>query len=92
MKQVSAAIAVAYEIRNEHMDNLSDVEGASSTSIVNTNLGNSAESYFLDGMFEAFDEAYGDAFLDDETKTYLGEGGTEPYWVDGTWDDDGDGF
>ena len=92
MKQVSAAIAVAYEIRNEHMDNLSDVEGASSTSIVNTNLGNSAESYFLDGMFEAFDEAYGEAFLDDENKTYLGEGGSEPRWVDGTWDDDGDGI
>ena len=48
MKQVSAAIAVAYEIRNEHMENLSAVEGASSTSIVNTNLGNSAESYFLE--------------------------------------------
>ena len=92
MKQVSSAIAVAYEIRNEHMDNLSDVEGASSTSIVNTNLGNSAESYFLDGMFEAFDEAYGEAFLDDENKTYLGEGGSEPRWVDGTWDDDGDGI
>ena len=47
MKQVSAAISVANEIRTEHMENLSAVEGASSTSIVNTNLGNSAESYFL---------------------------------------------
>ena len=91
MKQVSAAISVANEIRTEHMENLSSVEGSSSSSIVNTNLGNSAESYFLDGMFEAFNEAYGDAFLDDDTKTYLGEGGTEPYWVDGTWNDDGDG-
>ena len=92
MKQVSAAVGVAYEIRNEHMGNLSSVEGTSSTSIVNTNLGNSAESYFLDGMFEAFNEAYGDAFLDDESKTYLGEGGSEPYWVNGTWNDDGDGI
>ena len=32
---------------------------ASSTSIVNTNL-EIHESYFLDGMFEAFDEAYGE--------------------------------
>ncbi|MFL2969176.1 MAG: hypothetical protein ACJZ6A_08560 [Candidatus Poseidoniaceae archaeon] len=31
-------------------------------------LGNTAESYFLDNMFELVDEAYGDAFLDDETK------------------------
>ena len=74
MKQVSAAISVANEIRTEHMENLSSVEGSSSSSIGNTNLGNSAESYFLDGMFEAFNEAYGDAFLDDDTKTYLGEG------------------
>ena len=78
MKQVSAAISVSNEIKTEHMENLSAVEGASSTNIINTNLGNSAESYFLDGMFEAFNDAYGDAFLDDETKTYLGEGGYEP--------------
>ena len=92
MKQASAAIGVAYEIRTEHMENLSEVEGPSSSNIVNTNLGNSAESYFLDEMFEAFNDAYGDAFLDDENKTYLGEGGSEPHWVEGTWDDDGDGI
>ena len=60
--------------------------------VIDTSLYNSAESYFLEGMFEAFDEAYGDAFLDDENKTYLGEGGVDPKWVDGTWNDDGDGI
>lgn len=29
--------------------------------------------------------------MDDETKTFLGEGFSEPKWVDGTWNDDGDG-
>lgn len=91
LKQVSAAYAVADEIENEHMALLSEVEGEGQAYIVNTNLHNSAESYFLDGMFEAFDDAYGDAFLDDETKTFLGEGFSEPKWVDGTWNDDGDG-
>ena len=91
LQQVSAAIGVADEIENEHMEQLSAVEGAGSTNIIDTNLHNSAESYFLDGMFEAFDEAYGDAFLDDPTKTFTGEGFVEPKWVDGTWNDDGDG-
>ena len=92
MKQVSAAFGVATEIKDEHMVNLASVEGSGSMYIIDTSLYNSAESYFLDGMFEAFDEAYGDAFLDDENKTYLGEGGVEPKWVDGTWNDDGDGI
>ena len=35
---------------------------------------------------------YGDAFLDDDTKTFLGEGFVEPLWVDGDWNDDGDGI
>ena len=43
-------------------------------------------------MFEAFNDAYGDAFLDDDTKTYLSEGGVDPRWVDGVWNDDGDGI
>ena len=38
------------------------------------------------------DSAYGDAFLDDDTKTFLGEGFVEPLWVDGDWNDDGDGI
>ena len=92
MQQVSAAIGVADEIQNEHMVNLAAVEGTTSSSVIDTSLYNSAESYFLEGMFEAFDAAYGDAFLDDENKTYLGEGGVDPRWVDGTWDDDGDGI
>ena len=92
MKQVSAAIGVADEIKYEHMENLDAVEGPGSFYIINTNLHESAESYFLDGMFEAFNEAYGDAFLEDENKTYLGEGGVDPQWVQGTWNDDGDGI
>ena len=52
---------------------------------------NSAESYFLDGVFSAFDEAYGEAFLDDENQTYLSSGGVEPQWISGNWNDDGDG-
>ena len=91
LQQVSAAMGVADEIDNEHMTQLSAVEGAGSSNIIDTNLHNSAESYFLDGMFEAFDEAYGDAFLDDASKTFLGEGFVEPKWVDGVWNDDGDG-
>ena len=92
MKQVTAAIGVADEIQYEHMFNLEAVEGSGSMYVIDTSLYNSAESYFLEGMFEAFDEAYGDAFLDDENKTYLGEGGVDPKWVDGTWIDDGDGI
>ena len=92
MKQVTAAIGVADEIKYEHMFNLEAVEGSGSMYVIDTSLYNSAESYFLEGMFEAFDEAYGDAFLDDENKTYLGEGGVDPKWVDGTWNDDGDGI
>lgn len=92
MKQVTAAIGVSDEIKYEHMFNLEAVEGSGSMYVIDTSLYNSAESYFLEGMFEAFDEAYGDAFLDDENKTYLGEGGVDPKWVDGTWIDDGDGI
>ena len=83
LKQVTAAQAVADEIMYEHMENLVLVEGPGSMYIIDTDMYNSAESYFLEGMFEAFNDAYGDAFLDDDTKTYLGEGGVDPRWVDG---------
>jgi len=92
LKQVTAAQAVADEIMYEHMENLVLVEGPGSIYIIDTDMYNSAESYFLEGMFEAFNDAYGDAFLDDDTKTYLGEGGVDPRWVDGVWNDDGDGI
>ena len=92
LQKGSAAYAVADEIENEHMALLGSLEGPGSAYIVNTNTHNSAESYFLDGMFEAFNDAYGDAFLDDDTKTFLGEGFVEPLWVDGDWNDDGDGI
>jgi hypothetical protein len=90
-KQVSAAHNVSdYNLYN--IESLEQVEGNYPGAVVNTDLGNTAESYFLDGMFELVDEAYGDAFLDDDTKTYLGEGGVIPQWAEGTWDDDGDGI
>ena len=92
LQQVTAAQAVADEIQYEHMDNLAAVEGPGSIYIIDTDMHNSAESYFLEGMFEAFNDAYGDAFLDDDTKTYLSEGGVDPRWVDGVWNDDGDGI
>ena len=89
-KQVSAAHNVSdYNLYN--VESLAQVEGNYPGAVVNTDLGNTAESYFLDNMFELVDEAYGDAFLDDETKTYLGEGGVEPQWAEGTWDDNGNG-
>ena len=89
-KQVSAAYNVSdYNLYN--VETLEQVEGDYPGAVVNTALGNTAESYFLDGMFELVDEAYGDAFLDDETKTYLGEGGVEPQWAEGTWNDNGNG-
>ena len=89
-KQVSAAHNVSdYNLYN--VETLEQVEGDYPGAVVNTALGNTAESYFLDGMFELVDEAYGDAFLDDETKTYLGEGGVEPQWAEGTWNDNGNG-
>ena len=90
-QQVSAAYGVAEEIKDEHMAILSTVEGPGEIYIVDTLLHNSAESYFLDGVFSAFDEAYGEAFLDDETQTYLSSGGVEPQWISGNWNDDGDG-
>ncbi len=72
-KQVSAAKEVAdYNLYN--IQNLQAVEGY----IVM--LPDDAESYYLDGMFDLFDEAYGDAFLDDNTTTYLAEGGVRPEW------------
>ena len=92
LKQVTAAQAVADEIQYEHMANLAAVEGPGDIYIIDTEMHNSAESYFLEGMFEAFNDAYGDAFLDDDTKTYLSEGGVDPRWVDGVWNDDGDGI
>ena len=92
LQKVSAAHGVADEIRYDHMVNLAAVEGPGSTYIVDTEMHNTAESYFLDEMFAAFNDAYGDVFLEDDTKTYLGEGGVDPRWVDGIWDDDGDGI
>ena len=92
LQQVSAAHGVADEIKYDHMVNLAAVEGPGDIYIIDTEMHNSAESYFLDGMFEAFNDAYGDAFLEDDTKTYLGEGGVDPLWVDGVWNDDGDGI
>ena len=91
MKQVSAAYEVA-DYNEYNIDNLRLTEGDYEGAVVDTSLGNSAESYYLDEMFNLFDEAYGDAFLEDDTKTYLGEGGVTPRWVDGTWNDDGDGI
>lgn len=90
-QQVSAAYGVAEEIREEHMAILTTVEGPGSIYIIDTLLHNTAESFFLDGVFSAFDEAYGDAFLDDPNATYLSSGGVEPQWISGTWNDDGDG-
>jgi hypothetical protein len=56
-QQVSAAKEVAdYNLYN--IQNLQAVEGY----IVM--LPNDAESYYLDGMFDLFNEAYGDAFLE----------------------------
>ena len=43
---------MADEIENEHMALLGSLEGPGSAYIVNTNTHNSAESYFLDGMFK----------------------------------------
>ena len=72
-QQVSAAKEVAdYNLYN--IQNLQAVEGY----IVM--LPSDAESYYLDGMFDLFNEAYGDAFLDDNTTTYLAEGGVRPEW------------
>tara|TARA_B100000700_G_scaffold324797_1_gene431874 strand:- start:2629 stop:5517 length:2889 start_codon:yes stop_codon:yes gene_type:complete len=92
LQKVSAAHGVADEIKYDHMVNLAAVEGPGSLYIVDTEMHNTAESYFLDEMFAAFNDAYGDVFLEDDTKTYLGEGGVDPRWVDGIWDDDGDGI
>ena len=72
-KQVSAAYEVAsYNLYN--IQNLKAVEGFVVMPPDN------AESYYLDGMFDLVDEAYGDAFLDDNTTTYLQEGGVRPEW------------
>jgi hypothetical protein len=72
-QQVSAAQEVAdYNLYN--IQNLQAVEGY----IVM--LPSDAESYYLDGMFDLFNEAYGDVFLDDNTTTYLAEGGVRPEW------------
>ena len=72
-QQVSAAKEVAdYNLYN--IQNLQAVEGY----IVM--LPSDAESYYLDGMFDLFNEAYGDAFLDDNTTTYMAEGGVRPEW------------
>ncbi len=91
-QQVSAAHGVADEIREEHMAILNTVEGPGSIYIIDTLLHNSAESFFLDGVFTAFDEAYGEAFTNDENQTYLSSGGVHPQWISGTWNDDGDGI
>ncbi|RJU84881.1 MAG: hypothetical protein DWC02_07460 [Candidatus Poseidoniales archaeon] len=78
-KQVSAAYEVA-SYNQHNVQNLKAVEGNYPGAIVNTDFGNSAESYYLDGMFDLVDEAYGDAFLNDDTTTYLQEGGVRPEW------------
>ncbi len=90
-KQVSAAHNVS-DYNSYNVETLQQVEGNYPGAVVDTDLGNTAESYFLDGMFELVDEAYGDAFLDDDTKTYLGEGGVMPQWAEGTWNDNGNGI
>tara|TARA_B110001452_G_C15236345_1_gene428038 strand:+ start:432 stop:3353 length:2922 start_codon:yes stop_codon:yes gene_type:complete len=90
-KQVSSAYKVA-AYNSEYLQNLTATEGSYNGAIVNTAEGNNAESFFLDGMFESLDEAYGDAFLDDNTTTYLEEGGVHPQWNESRWDDDGDGI
>jgi hypothetical protein len=90
-QQVSAAHEVAnYTAYN--IGNLEMVEGNYPGVVVNTDFGNSAESYFLDGMFDLVDEAYGEAFLDDNTTTYTSQGGVHPQWAEGTWDDNGNGI
>ena len=90
-QQVSAAHEVAnYTAYN--IENLEMVEGNYPGVVVNTDFGNSAESYFLDGMFDLVDEAYGEAFLDDNTTTYTSQGGVHPQWAEGTWDDNGNGI
>ena len=72
-QKVSAGYEVAkYNLHN--LQNLSAVEGYIIMAPDN------AESSFLDGMFDLVDEAYGDAFLDDNTTTYLQEGGVRPEW------------
>ena len=72
-KQASAAYEVAsYNLYN--IQNLKAVEGFVVMPPDN------AESYYLDGMFDLVDEAYGDVFLDDNTTTYLAEGGVRPEW------------
>ena len=90
-KQVSAAHNVS-DYNSYNVETLQQVEGNYPGAVVDTDLGNTAESYFLDGMFDLVDEAYGDAFLDDDTKTYLGEGGVMPQWAEGTWNDNGNGI
>ena len=90
-QQVSASHKVA-QFNLENLQNLSLAEGAYEGAIVNTAEGDNAESFFLDGMFELLDEAYGEEFLDDNTTTYLEEGGVHPQWNQHEWDDDGDGI
>lgn len=90
-QQVSASHKVA-QFNLENLQNLSLAEGAYDGAIVNTAEGDNAESFFLDGMFELLDEAYGEEFLDDNTTTYLEEGGVHPQWNQHEWDDDGDGI
>ncbi len=90
-QQVSASHKVA-QFNLENLQNLSLAEGAYDGAIVNTAEGDNAESFFLDGMFESLDEAYGEEFLDDNTTTYLEEGGVHPQWNQHEWDDDGDGI
>ena len=78
-KQVSAAYEVA-SYNQYNIQNLKAVEGNYPGAVVDTNFGNTAESYYVDGMFDLVDEAYGEAFLDDNTTTYLQEGGVRPEW------------
>ena len=40
----------------------------------------SAETYFLDGMFDLFDPAYGENFLEDNNLSWLDNGGVHPEW------------
>ena len=74
-----------------NIQNLTAAEGAYEGAIVNTLEGDNAESFYLDGMFDLLDEAYGENFLDDDTATYLSSGGVHPQWNQHEWNDDGDG-
>ena len=79
LQRVTAAHSVA-EYNLDYITNLRVVEGTYEGAIVDTTYGDSAESFYLDGMFESLDEVYGEIFLDDENETYQSSGGVHPEW------------